>query len=118
MFFVVITRFIIHRLRNFSMSHDKNIYLGLAIIGIVLPYSQFIPFLMEHGFDIALLLSQITSSRIAAFGWLDVAVSAIVLVLMILDDRERLRNWWFPLVATFTVGVSCGLPLYMYLKEP
>ncbi len=100
------------------MSHDKNIYLGLAIIGLVLPYSQFIPFLMEHGFDIALLLSQITSSRIAAFGWLDVAVSAIVLVLMILDDRERMRNWWFPLVATFTVGVSCGLPLYMYLKEP
>lgn len=100
------------------MSHDKNIYLGLAIIGLVLPYSQFIPFLMEHGFDIALLLSQITSSRIAAFGWLDVAISAIVLVLMILDDRERLRNWWFPLVAMFTVGVSCGLPLYMYLKEP
>ncbi len=100
------------------MSHDKNIYLGLAIIGLVLPYSQFIPFLMEHGFDIALLLSQITSSRIAAFGWLDVAVSAIVLVLMILDDRERMRNWWFPLVATFTVGVSCGLPLYIYLKEP
>ena len=100
------------------MSHDKNIYLGLAIIGLVLPYSQFIPFLMEHGFDIALLLSQITSSRIAAFGWLDVAISAIVLVLMILDDREKMRNWWFPLVATFTVGVSCGLPLYMYLKEP
>ncbi len=99
------------------MSHDKNIYLGLAIIGLVLPYSQFIPFLMEHGFDIALLLSQITSSRIAAFCWLDVAVSAIVLVLMILDDRERMRNWWFPLVTTFTEGVSCGLPLYMYLKE-
>ncbi len=99
------------------MNRDKNIYLGLAIIGIVLPYSQFITFLMEEGFDIALMLSQITSSRIAAFGWLDVAVSAIVLVLMILDDRERMSNWWLPLVATFPVGVSCGLPLYMYLKE-
>jgi hypothetical protein len=72
---------------------------------------------MEDRFDIALMLSQITSSRISAFGWLDVAVSAIVLVLMILDDRDRMRTWWLPLVATFTVGVSCGLPLYMYLKE-
>ncbi|MBC8463182.1 DUF2834 domain-containing protein [Candidatus Bathyarchaeota archaeon] len=100
------------------MSHDKNIYLGLAFICFVLPYSQFIPFLMENGLDITLLLSQITSSRIAAFGWLDVAVSAIVLALMILDDRGNMRTWWLPLVATFTVGVSCGLPLYMYLKEP
>jgi hypothetical protein len=72
---------------------------------------------MEDRFDIALMLIQITSSRISAFGWLDVAVSAIVLVLMILDDRDRMRTWWLPLVATFTVGVSCWLPLYMYLKE-
>ena len=59
---------------------------------------------MENGFDIPLLLGQITSSRIAAFGWLDVAVSAVVLALMVLDDREDMRNWWLPLVATFTVG--------------
>jgi len=100
------------------MIRDKNTYLGLAVIGLVLPYSQFIPFLMENGFDVALLLTQITSSRIAAFGWLDVAVSAVVLVIMVLDDRENMRNWWLPLFATFTVGVSCGLPLYMYLKKP
>ena len=100
------------------MIRDKNTYLGLAVIGLVLPYSQFIPFLMENGFDVALLLDQITSSRIAAFGWLDVAVSAVVLAIMILDDRENMRNWWLPLLATFTVGVSCGLPLYMYLKKP
>jgi len=86
------------------MSRDKNIYLRLSVIGLVLPNSQFIPFLMENEFDIPLLLGQITSSRIAAFGWLDVAVSAVVLALMVLDDREDMRNWWLPLVATFTVG--------------
>jgi hypothetical protein len=46
---------------------------------------------MENEFDIPLLLGQITSSRIAAFGWLDARA-------------EDMRNWWLPLVAPFTVG--------------
>ncbi len=99
------------------MKIDKNIYLGLAIIGLVLPYSQFVPFLMENGIDLGLFLNEITSSRIAAFGWLDVIVSAIVLVLIIIEDRDGVSSWWLPVIATFTVGVSCGLPLYMYLIE-
>lgn len=94
---------------------SKNIYLALAVLGLILPYSQFVPFILENGLDVGLVINEITSSRISAFGWLDVVVSAIVVVVMVLEDKPT--NWWIPLVATFLVGPSCGLPLFLYLKE-
>lgn len=98
------------------MNVDKRGYLALAVAGLLIPYSQFVPYLLENGLNIGMILSDISSSRIAAFGWLDVAVSAVVLVVMILDERDGIRHWWLPVVDTFTVGISCGLPMYMYLR--
>ncbi len=96
---------------------NKNIYLALAVIGLILPYSQFVPFLMENGVDVGLVVSEITSSRIAAFGWLDVAITAIVVVVLALDERDDTDNWWLPILATFLIGPSCGLPLLLYLRK-
>jgi len=36
----------------------KALYLGLCFVGTALPYSQFIPFLREHGLDIRLFVGQ------------------------------------------------------------
>lgn len=88
------------------MKLDRSVYLGLAIVGLVLPYSQLVPVRLENGVEFGLIISEITSSRIALFGWMDLIVSAVVLVLMVLDEKNTLHNWWIPVVATFTVGVS------------
>ncbi|WP_335633106.1 DUF2834 domain-containing protein [Brevibacillus formosus] len=37
----------------------KNLYLLLAILGAVLPYSYFIPFLRVNGLDIKLFTSEL-----------------------------------------------------------
>lgn len=97
----------------------KHLYLLLALIGIALPYSQFVPWIAHNGLDIELLLQQIVVSRIAAFGWLDVLVSAFVLfVLMATEGRDRhIPLLWLPVLGTLTVGVSLGFPLYLYLRE-
>lgn len=97
----------------------KHIYLLLIIIGIILPYSQLIPWILNNGFDVSLLFQQIAHSRIAAFGWLDALVSAVVLIVMILSERrtKKVRLFWLPIVGIFAVGVSLGFPLYLYLKE-
>ena len=72
----------------------KGIYLGLCIAGIILPYSQFLPFLHEHGLDFRLFLEQLFSNRIGGFFGMDVIVSSVVLwVLVALNDR-RLSNVW------------------------
>lgn len=96
-----------------------QVYLILALIGVVLPYSQFLPWLADNGLNVGLLIEGIASSRIAAFGWLDVIVSAVVLFVFVLTDgpKRKVSNLWLPILGTLTVGVSLGLPLYLYLRE-
>ncbi|MBD3374799.1 DUF2834 domain-containing protein [candidate division KSB1 bacterium] len=46
-------------------------------------------------------------------------VSALVLVVFIVTESKRLglKTIWLAIVATFTVGVSLGLPLFLYLRQ-
>ena len=97
----------------------KHLYLVLCIAGTLLPYSQFIPFLREHGFDLRLVLELLFANRISGFfGW-DVIVAALVVCVFVVVDgrRYRVRGLWAPILAVLTVGVSLGLPLFLYLRE-
>ncbi|WP_428739291.1 DUF2834 domain-containing protein [Sulfurimonas sp.] len=97
----------------------KNIYLLASILGFVLPYALFLSWLSEHGFDIALFFDEIFSSKLSLFAWADVFISALVLIAFIIYDGKRLsmQKLWLPIVATLSVGVSFGLPLFLYMKE-
>ena len=46
-------------------------------------------------------------------------VSALVLLVFIAVEGRRLgvRHLWAPVVAVFAVGVSLGLPLFLYLRQ-
>ena len=105
--------------RGISRVKKKHVYLFLCILGTVLPYSQFLLWVSDNGLDVSLLFEQITSSRIAAFGWLDVVVSAVVLFVFMFTDgvERRVERLWLPVVGTLVVGVSLGLPLFLYLVE-
>src|SRR6266850_4161066 len=50
---------------------------------------------------------------------LDVLVSSVVVVGFIRTEGHRLgvRRLWLPILGLFTVGVSCALPLFLYLRE-
>jgi len=95
------------------------VYLSLAVIGAVLPYSQFLPWLAAHGLDLRLFLPELFSGRVSAFFAFDVLVSAAVVVFFICREgaARKLPTLWLPIAATCLVGVSCGLPLFLYLRE-
>jgi hypothetical protein len=97
----------------------RHWYLGLCVLGTVLPYSQFLPFLREHGLDVPLFLEQLFANRISSFFAMDVIVSSLALWLFVLVDghRHRTRHRWAPVAANLVVGVSLGLPLFLYLRE-
>jgi hypothetical protein len=97
----------------------KRFYLVLTVLGILLPYGAFVPWLVTNGADIKLLFSEATANPISIFAWLDVFISAIVLLVFIISDgvRNKVRYWYLPVLGTLLVGVSCGLPLYLYFKE-
>jgi Terpene cyclase DEP1 len=97
----------------------KHWYLGLAVLGTVLPYSQFLPFLHEHGLNLGLFLQQLFANRVSSFFALDVVVSSVALWVLILVEgrRLRMRYLWVPLLSNLAVGVSLALPLFLYLRE-
>jgi hypothetical protein len=96
----------------------KNVYLVLCAAGIVIPYTQLVPWLFEHGLNMRLLIEQLFSNRIGAFFGLDVLVSAVVVFAFAGFERGRLGSrWWLPVAAAVLFGVSAGLPLLLYLRE-
>ena len=97
----------------------KSLYLTLCIAGTILPYSQFVPFLLEHGLDVRSFLEQLFSNRIGGFFGLDVIVSSVVLWALVAIEGRRagMTHLWAPIAASLTVGVSLGLPLFLYMRE-
>ena len=97
----------------------KNVYLLLCVLGILLPYWQFVPWVAVDGLNMRLFVEQLFANRISAFFGMDVIVSAIALLVFVRSERARLHGWqrWLPLAAVLTVGVSLALPLFLYMRE-
>jgi hypothetical protein len=101
------------------MPPRSRFYLALAIAGCLLPYWQFLPWLLEHGLDLPRMVRELFSTRIGGFFGLDVLLSACVLIAFIRTEGRRLgmRHLWIPVLCTLLVGVSCGLPAFLYMRE-
>lgn len=91
----------------------------LSIIGTVLPLSQFVPFVAENGMNMLLFFEKLFINEISSFFAMDVIVAAAVTALLIAYETKRLKikNTWVCYIGLFTVGVSCGLPLFLYFRE-
>lgn len=94
----------------------KMILMLLCVLGVAIPYSVGVPWLLQNDMNIAGLLSQPFSAAPGAFfGW-DLIISAVSLIVFIIFKRELLgRLWFLPLLAACFVGVSLGLPLTLLL---
>jgi hypothetical protein len=99
----------------------RHVYLVLGILGFLMPYSQFAPWLLEHGLNLSLFGRELFANRIGAFFGMDVLVSAVVLCIFAGRESGRLgmgpASSWLTLAAVLSVGVSLGLPLFLYLRQ-
>lgn len=62
------------------------LYLIAALLGTILPLSQFFPFLAAHGFDLSLFFEQLFQNPVSAFFGMDVIVSSLVLWLFVVTE--------------------------------
>ena len=97
----------------------RRVYLLAAVAGFILPYFFLIRFLLEHGFNLALLAQQMFGTPIAAFFSMDVIVSSLVLWVFIFREGRRLgmKHLWIYVLLNLTVGVSLALPAFLYMRE-
>jgi len=97
----------------------KKFYLLLALIGIVLPYSQFVPWTMINGFDLVKMGQAMFVNQIAAGIALDALSAAVFLIIYILFEQrvKPVKYFWLPIIGVFIFGLAFALPFYFYLRE-
>ena len=97
----------------------RHAYLALCVLGLVLPYAQFMPWLAAHGLDASLFIRDLFANRIGAFFGMDVLVSAVVLCVFARREGRQLGlpRVWLTVIAVLLVGVSLGLPLFLYFRQ-
>jgi hypothetical protein len=95
------------------------LFLVGAVVGTVLPLSYLARFLAAHGLDVPLLVRQLFENDVSAFFGVDVLVSGLVLLLFIPTEGRRLgmKRLWVYALCTLLVGVSSGLPLFLFFRE-
>ncbi len=94
------------------------LYLGLAIWGAVNPMAYFAAWLGRNGFDItAMITAWHANAATSGLVW-DLTIAAIALTVWVIAEVSVRRNFLalIALPATFLIGVSCGLPLYLFLR--
>lgn len=97
----------------------RLIYLALAIWGAIHPMSYFIAWFNENGWTLAEMVDAWHVNDAASGLVWDLTIAAIALTVWIIAEVSVRRNWLalIAIPATFGIGVSCGLPLYLFLRS-
>jgi hypothetical protein len=94
----------------------KRVYIVLAVLGFVLPHFFLLRFLVANGLDFALFFNQIYADSISTFFAVDLAITAVALILIVFRESQRhqMKGWWAHAIATLLVGPSFSFPLFLY----
>ena len=100
------------------MSRLRLTYLVLAVIGALWPMGHFLAYLRGDGGSLPGMIALWTANDAVMGLTLDLAISATALILWCLAETRVRRNWsaLLAIPATLFVGVSFGLPLYLFLR--
>lgn len=97
----------------------RPIYLLLAIWGTIHPMYYFISWFQANGWDLLAMVDAWHANAAASGLVWDLTIAAVALTLWIITEAFKTKNYLSLLAipATFGIGVSCGLPLYLYLRS-
>lgn len=100
------------------MSGLRLVYLALAVWGAIHPMYWFVTHMVETGTGLSGLIDAwYVNASTTGLTW-DLTIAAITLTVWIVAEVAVRKNWLalVAIPATFCIGVSCGLPLYLFLR--
>ena len=101
------------------MNWLRLIWLALAIWGTIHPMSYFLQWFNENGYNLmAMVDAWHVNAASSGLVW-DLTIAAVTLTVWVLVESIQQRRWLglLAIPATFCIGVSCGLPLYLFLSS-
>ena len=96
----------------------RHVFLALAIWGAIHPMYWFITWFNANGWELGPLIdSWYVNAGTTGLVW-DLTIAAISLTVWILWDVWQRRDWvgLLAIPAIYCIGVSCGLPLYIWMR--
>ena len=101
------------------MTPLRIVWLALALWGAVHPMYWFVRHMSETGTGLGGLIDAwYVNASTTGLTW-DLTIAAVTLTVWIFGETAVRRNWeaLIAIPATFCIGVSCGLPLYLFLRS-
>jgi len=95
------------------------LWLALAVWGTVHPMSWFLAWFSDNGFDLMAMVDAWHANAASSGLVWDLTIAAIALTIWAISESASTSNWrgLWAIPATFCIGVSCGLPLYLFLRR-
>ena len=97
----------------------KTLYLGLAILGAIVPYAFLFQFLTAEGFSLPNLLAAPLVNGAAGAFTADLLLASLIFWIYMFRERRVSagpRPLFF-IALNLLVGLSCALPAYLYSRE-
>lgn len=98
----------------------RGLFLALAVWGAVHPMYWFVTWFNANGWSLmAMVDAWHANAATSGLVW-DLTIAAVALSIWVVAESARSGNWrgLWAIPATFGIGVSCGLPLYLALRKP
>jgi hypothetical protein len=96
----------------------RHVFLALAVWGAIHPMYWFVTYMQETGTGLGGLIDAwYVNASTTGLVW-DLTIAAIALTIWIVWEAVTTRDWLrlIAIPATYCIGVSCGLPLYIWLR--
>jgi hypothetical protein len=96
-----------------------KLYLLLAVPGFIVPWLFLAGFLAQGEVTVSLFFLSIFANQVSGAVAADLLISAFIFFLFVYLEGRRLgmqRLWIYP-VLTLGVGLSFGMPLFLYFRE-
>jgi hypothetical protein len=101
------------------MTLMRKFWLAMAVLGGIIPWIYFGSWLLENDFDLGLMLDVWNATDAGTGLVYDLTWAWLVLVIWVLVESLPRRDWrsLWAIPAGLTIGVSCALPLYLFLRS-
>ncbi|QFT91481.1 hypothetical protein FIU86_01390 [Roseovarius sp. THAF9] len=96
----------------------RYVFLALAVWGAIHPMAWFVAWFNANGYSLmGMVEAWHANAATSGLVW-DLTIAAVALTLWVIWETVKVRDWLrlIAIPATFCIGVSCGLPLYLFLR--
>ncbi|MEM7016184.1 MAG: DUF2834 domain-containing protein [Pseudomonadota bacterium] len=88
------------------------VFLGLAIIGTIVPYIFFFQYFAANG-SAGFIEALFVNGAAGGFS-ADLLITSLAFWIYLFN--QKVQYTWVYIAANLTIGLSCALPLYLYFK--